>query len=95
MESISDTSWLRQTRRDKRKWDLVVASDRVRLIGYRLRIDDVVPELLIELLSASQGEYTREEGDICRDELSHHDRLAISTEVCLIESIPIVTELLI
>jgi hypothetical protein len=95
MESICYTSWLRQTRRDKRKWDLVVPSDRIGLVGYRLGIDDIIPELLIQLLSASQGEHTREESDICRDELSHHDRLAVSTEVRLIESIPIVTELLI
>lgn len=93
MESISDTSRFRQTRRDKRKWDLVVSSDSIRLIGDRLGVDDIIPELLIELLPTGEGEHAREEGNISRDKLSDHDRLAIRAEVCLIESIPIVTEL--
>jgi hypothetical protein len=95
MEPISDTSWLRQTRGDKREWDLVVSSDSIRLIGYRLGIDDIIPQLLIELLSTSQSEYTREEGDICSYILSDNNWLLSSTEVCLQESIPIITELLI
>ena len=95
MELVGYTSRLRETCTRKRKWDVIIACNCIRLIGYWFGIYYIISELLIELLSSCIGKYTRKECYISCYILAYYNRFLSSSKICLKESIPIITKFLI